>query len=174
MVEFVIKQARRAAEAVISEGGKEVARIKPGRGREFSLSSSSGRSWTLNPRVHGEIRPFSMTVTSRTGKERVLTIRKHIFSHGGTFYMLGGIPSDSHRKDHVVGRKHITRMDAFPFSRLDQLDRMAWNQLWRHRGVSVGEIDGLGVRGHKVVLPEELEDVGLPLAAASYLLYSAA
>jgi hypothetical protein len=39
-------------------------------------------------------------------------------------------------------------------------------------GVPVGETSGLGTHGHHVKVEKELEDIGLIIAASSYLLYS--
>jgi hypothetical protein len=38
----------------------------------------------------------------------------------------------------------------------------------------VGEVSGLGIDGHHVKVEKELEDIGLQLAASSYLIYSTA
>jgi hypothetical protein len=44
----------------------------------------------------------------------------------------------------------------------------------RFREVPVGEISGLGIQGHHVKVDKELEDIGLLIAARSYLIYSTA
>jgi hypothetical protein len=114
-----------------------------------------------------------MSVTALEGEhEPLLTIRNHVFFHGSKAYYLTGIPEDVRPANHILGRRHISRLDKFPFSRLEDIDMETWGRLRRHRGVSVGTIDGLGLDRLRVSLSGELEDVGLPLSAASYLLYS--
>ena len=71
-----------------------------------------------------------------------------------------------------MGSKHICRLTNFPFSHPDQIDAEAKNRLKKHRGVSVGEIFGLGSRGFHVKLEDEVNEIGLPLAACAYLIYS--
>lgn len=142
-------------------------------GLSFRLESTAKETWELNPRVHGEVRPFSMNVTaSGDQKGPVLTIRNHVFFHGGRAYLLTGIPEDVSPADHVLGKRHVSRLDKFPFSSLESIDSETWGRLKRHRGVSVGTFGGLGLGEFRVMLSQELQDVGLPLAAASYLLYS--
>lgn len=173
MLEFNVRGVGKVPDAVVSEGGREEARVSGGEGQSFRLESEDGRSWDLDPRVHGEIRPFSMRV-SATGRpgEPVLTIRNHVFFHGGKPYMMTGIPEDVTPADHVLGRRHINRLDTFPFSTLEEIDPETWGRLRRHRGVSVGTFDGLGLKEFRVRLAEELGGIALPLVAASYLLYS--
>ncbi len=75
-------------------------------------------------------------------------------------------------RGHLHGLKYISRLDHLPYQSVDEIDRMTREQLNKHRGVEVGRLDGLGSLGHEVFLDEELAEIGLPLSAASYLLYS--
>ena len=169
---YSVKRAGRTSDAVIKQGHKVVATLRGEGEALFRLESAAGEGWLLNPRVHGEIRPFSMAVTKSSPKEPVLTIRNHVFFHDGKAYILTAIPADVHPAEHVLGRRHVSRLDKFPFSRLEDVDLQTWGRLRLLRGVSVGTIDGLGTDEFRVDLSEELQDVGLPLSAASYLLYS--
>ncbi|MDE1853331.1 MAG: hypothetical protein KGI38_06245 [Thaumarchaeota archaeon] len=171
--EYIVKRTGRVFDAVISSNGRTVATLS--RENSLRLSSAAGEAWTLDPRVRGEIKPFSMRVTLSNGPEEpVLTIMNHVFFHNAKAYMLTGIPEDLHPADHILGRRHVNRMDKFPFSSLEEIDRETWGRLKRYRGVSVGTIDGLGLDGFKVELSSELEAIALPLTAAAYLLYSTA
>jgi hypothetical protein len=171
--EFAVKRTGKTSDATIRRGGEEVATLRSSGESRFALESARGGAWDLNPRVQGEIRPFSMNVTSSedSGKP-VLTIRNHVFFHGGRAYMLTGVPEDVKPADHLLGKRHINRLGQFPFSSLEEIDPETWGRLRMHRGVAVGTIEGLGIEEFRVALSEELQDVGLPLAAASYLLYS--
>lgn len=172
---YTVKRTGGFADAVVTEGGKEVAQIRPKGTGTFELESADGALWRLDPRVAGEIRPFSLVVTPASGTGTpVLRIQNHVFQHGGRFYMLMGIPEDRHPKDHLIGGRFIIRLDRFPFTNMEDIDRETWGRLRRLRGVSVGEIGGLGLDGHTVELSDELGPIGLQLAAASYLLYSTA
>ena len=157
---YAVKRTGRTSDAVINQSGKVVATLRGGGGLLFNLESSAGEGWVLNPRVHGEIRPFSMVVTaSRPSDEPVLTIKNHVFFHNGQAYILTGIPEDVHPAEHTLGKRHVSRLDKFPFSRLEDIDLQTWGRLRLHRGVSVGTIDGLGVNEFRVALAVELQDV---------------
>jgi hypothetical protein len=66
-------------------------------------------------------------------------------------------------------------LDNFPFSELSDVDYETRSKLIsKFRGAPVGELDGLGKEGHHLRFFNELEDIGLPLAASCYLLYSTA
>ena len=153
---------------------QEIAKLRNLEKGLFKLSDQN-QEWLLNRRVDGEIRPFSIVVL-RTDtadfEEIVLKIKDHIFLHNGYFYMLGGIPEGRSPRHHLMGSKHICRLTNFPFSHPDQIDAEAKNRLKKHRGVSVGEIFGLGSRGFHVKLEDEVNEIGLPLAACAYLIYS--
>lgn len=174
-IEYTIKRAGKPSDAVISSGGTKVANLRGEGNLLFRLEAAGEGDWKLDPRVHGEIRPFSMNVTAGAGSEEpVLTIKNHVFRHDRKMYMLSGIPEDVHPAEHVLGGRHITRLDQFEFSRLEDIDMETWGRLRRHRGVSVGTIEGFGLEEYKVKLSKELQDIGLPLSAASYILYATA
>ncbi len=105
-------------------------------------------------------------------KEYVLKIKDNLFQHGGSFYWLGGIPEGRPIKAHLIGSKIICRLVNFPFSQVDDVDEETKHQLKRYRGIYVGEFFGLGSSGFHLKLGNELNDIGLPLVASSYLLYS--
>jgi hypothetical protein len=173
--EFVVKRTGGASDAVVYGEGITLATLHGDGALQFKLSSQAGGNWSLDPRVNGEIRPFSMNVTFTGGSGKpVLTIMNHIFFHNAKAYMLTGVPQDIHPAEHILGKRHVNRLDRFPFSSLEEIDRETWGRMGRQRGVSVGTMEGLGLNGFKVELNPELQDIGLPLSAAAYLLYSTA
>ena len=138
----------------------------------------------MTPRVDGEVRPFSMIAyetkggdtqeTNNTidGKE-VLKIRNNLFWYNGSLYMLNSLPEGKLPRDHITGIRFISKLVNFPYNSHQEIDPETWERLGRHRGQQVGELSGLGRSdGHKVKLASELEGIGIPLAAASYLIYS--
>jgi hypothetical protein len=172
-VHFSVRRTGRPSDAAIWREGAREGTL----GREgallFRLASAANEVWILDPRVHGEIRPFSMAVTASVpGGRAVLTIRNHVFFHHATPYMITSIPEDMHPAEHLLGMRHINRLENFPFSRLEDIDLETWGRLRRQRGTSVGTIEGLGADEFRVALGGELADLGMPLAATSYLLYS--
>ena len=88
--------------------------------------------------------------------------------------MLTNHPEGKHWNEYVSGIRYISRLDNFPYSDLREIDHHVKHELLRFRGVSVGEVSGLGIQGHHVKLGKELEVIGLQLAASSYLIYSTA
>ena len=173
MAEFAVRRTGKTSDAVISQGGESVGTLRGEGDLLFRLESATKESWTLDPRVHGEIRPFSMKVTASGARgEPVLTIRNHLFFHNRRAYALTTIPEDVNPSEHVLGKRHVSRLDRFPFSSLEEVDLQTWGRLRLHRGTSVGTIDGLGADEFRVSLSHELQDIGLELSAASYLLYS--
>lgn len=174
-IEFAIKRTGKSSDAVINSGGKKVASLRGEGNMLFRLESTGDGGWQLDPRVHGEIRPFSMNVTAsgRPGAP-VLTIRNHVFRHGGKTYLLNGIPEDVRPAEHILGGRYICRLDKFQFSDLEDIDLETWGRLRMHRGVSVGTVEGFGLGEYKVKLSQELQGIGLPLSAASYLIYATA
>ena len=169
-MQYTVRRSGKPSDAVIWRGGERMATLRGEGSLSFRLESVAKGSWLLDPRVHGEIRPFSMNVTA--DGEAVLTIRNHVFFHGSKAFMLTSIPEDVHPAEHVFGKRHINRLEKFPFSRLEDIDLQTWGRLRNQRGVSVGTIDGFGMDEITVTLSPELEDFGLQLSAASYLLYS--
>lgn len=92
--------------------------------------------------------------------------------------MLASHPEDKSWNEYVNSSiKYICRLDDFPYSELSEVDYHHYtlrDKIKRFRGKVVGEASGLGTeeRGHRVRLDSELEDVGLFIAAISYLLYA--
>jgi hypothetical protein len=170
----------RPGEAKIFLDDEEIAKIKNGEDRKsFKLISKDGSRWILTNNIHGEFRPFSITVLEQIkGKDdasrEVLTIREHLFKHREKFYMLTNHPEGKHWNEYLSGPRYISRLDNFPYSELAELDHHIRHRLRRFRGIPVGEASGLGIDGHHVRVNKELEDIGLLIAASSYLLYSTA
>ena len=189
--EFVIKKGSKQWEAKIFSGKEEIAEIKKGEGLSFRLiSHKDEREWLLTNMVHGEHRPFSFSVRKSKKKthgqysddndlgEEMFVIRDHLFKHNGKFYMLANHPEDKPWSEYVNSSvRYIGRLDNFPYSELSEVDHQHYtlrDKIKRFRGIPVGEASGLGSeeRGHRVRLDDELEDVGLFIAAISYLLYA--
>jgi hypothetical protein len=140
--------------------------------------------------VDGQRRPFSYAVrnsiknnTTREmniphGGEDVFTVREQLFQHKGKFYMLASHPEGKSWKDYInSSTRYVSRLDNFPYSNLADVDHGHYtlrHKIKRLRGTSVGEAKGLGQEegGHRVRLDKELEDIGLFIAAISYLLYA--
>ncbi len=169
-MEFVFKGAEGHAAKIFAEG-REVAAIDAGGRAEFHVSSEPFGDWEVELRDDGEIKPFSAEVTGKGSEVKVLKIRNHLFFHRGVAYLLTGIPEDVRPSDHVLGKRHVSRLDSFPFSKLGEVDRETWGRLRVHRGASVGEIDG-SPQEFRVTLADELSDIGLQLSVALYLLYN--
>lgn len=175
-VEYLVKRAGKPSDARILASGSEVGVLKEAPDHTCTLQAESGGRWTLSRKVHGEIRPFSLEAIEHgsEGAKRTLTIRNHLFVHKGRVYMLANSPAGRPLREYLLGRRYICRLDRFPTAKLAEIDRASWGRVRTFRGVPVGEMDGLGTEGHRVKLAVELEDIGLPLAAACYLLYSTA
>ncbi len=181
-VDYVVKEKGEPWRTRIYVGDEKVAETRALKDSTYILTAKNGDAWTLNARVHGEISPFSMTVVQSKARETpgdspgttVLTIQNHLFLHKGKFYMLGCAPEGRPPREFLLGKIFICRLDTFPFSDLSEIDHETRSRLKRLRGTPVGELEGLGREGHNVHLPDELEDIGLPLAASCYLLCSTA
>jgi len=186
--EYVIKKGPKEQEAKIFSGKEEVGKIKKGEGLSFRLiSHKDGLEWVLTNKVHGERRPFSFAVkndkqntlciTEHQGEE-IFVVRDQLFKHNGKFYMLANHPEGKSWTEHVNSSiKYISRLDNFPYHDLSEVDHEHYtlrHKIKRFRGIAVGEASGLGIedRGHRVRLDGELDDVGLFIAAISYLLYA--
>ncbi len=147
---------------------------------DFVIRSISGRElFLLTPKVDGEIRPFSIAAyeleqsdsSSKIGNQ-ILKIKHSLFWHNGSFYMMRNLP-EGRVSDHLSGTGFISRLANFPFKNDGEIDPATWQRLHRYRGIEVGEMSGLGsTGGHKVKLQPELKDIGIPLSAASYLIYA--
>ena len=172
MIEYLVRRDARPPTATVSSHGLDVAGIKRD-GDKVVLRAESDGSWWMEPRVDGEIRPFSMSaVPCAESGEPALTIRNHLFFHRGKAYFLTGIPEDVRPADHLLGKRHVNRLDTFPFSSLKDVDPQTWGRLRSHRGVSVGTIEATASGEYRVMLSDELREVGIPLVAASFLLYT--
>jgi hypothetical protein len=161
-------------------GWSILRRGRQGDRKSFKLLAKDGREWILTKSVRGKFRPFSISVIEQ-GKDKdkanieVLTIIEHIFKHGDKFYMLTNHPEGKHWNEYLSGPRYISRLDNFPYSDMHELDYHIKHKLRRFRGIPVGEASGLGIQdGHRVRINDELEDISLPLAVSSYLLYSTA
>ena len=176
---------------VFDSNGEEVARIIKGEGLTLKLHTNSGDEWLISNNVNGRARAFSRSflksnkddntiMTSPDARINTLTILDNIFKHNGKFYMLANHPEGKKWQDHVSSAKrYISRLDNFPYSDLAEVERHDQSlrqKLKRYRGVPVGEASGLGKseQGHRVIVNKELGDIALPLAVASYLMYSSA
>lgn len=170
--EYIIRRTGGPREAEITENGRFVGQLEEDNDKTAILRTKdgSGRVFELNPRVDGVISTFSSTIYD--SESLVLKIKSGLFSHNGNVYMFKGLPEGVAMIGHLSGVKVISRLDRFPYQDLDQVDRETRERLSRYRGIEVGRISGLGSRGHKVALHDDLFDIGLPLSAASYLLYS--
>jgi hypothetical protein len=191
--EFTIKKGPTQWEAkIFSENGKEVAEIKKrGEQSEFRLlSKNDNREWVLTNKIDGEHRRFSFSIREvekqqeqgQREKDALLTVRDNIFKHNGMFYMLANHPEGKSWHNYVNNPvRYISRLDNFPYSDISEMDENKHHQNLRHkikrfRGVPVGEASGLGTtpEGHHVKVNDELDGIGLFLAATSYLMYASA
>jgi hypothetical protein len=198
-LDFIVKKrsGSKQPDARIFSGEEEIAEIKrEAEGKNFRLARrKDGLEWSLTNNVHGEPRPFSFSVhklargerldkhgdvDSGPLKDEIFVIREQLFKHNGKFYMLANHPMGKHWDEHVHDAvKYIGRLDGFDDAELSQVDyqsRDLRDKIKRLRGTAVGEASGLGIeeQGHRVRLDEELADVGLFIAAISYLMYAAA
>ncbi len=191
--EFTIKKGPTQWEAkIFSENGKEVAEIKKrGKQSEFRLlSKNDNQEWVLTNKIDGEHRRFSFSIREvekqqeqgQREKDALLTVRDNIFKHNGMFYMLANHPEGKSWHNYINNPvRYISRLDNFPYSDVSEMDENKHHQNLRHkikrfRGVPVGEASGLGTtpEGHHVKVNDELDDIGLFLAATSYLMYASA
>jgi hypothetical protein len=197
--EFTIKKGSTHWDArIFSKNGEEVAAITKGEGLEFKLTSrKDNREWVLTNKVDGQHRRFSFSVNLVEKNEQtriegrgpaqedtnaLLTIKDNIFMHNGKFYMLANHPEGKSWHNYVSSPvRYISRLDNFPYSNVSDMDENKHHQNLRHklkrfRGIAVGEASGLGAapEGHRVKVDDELDDIGLFIAAASYLMFASA
>ena len=149
-------------------------------------SKKDNREWVLTNRIDGEHRRFSFSVREAKKEEEggpaLLTIRDNIFKHNGKFYMLANHPEGKSWLDYVNNPiRYISRLENFPHLDESEMDKNKHHQhlrqkVKRFRGVPVGEASGLGTtpEGHSVKVNDELDDIGLFIAATSYLMYATA
>lgn len=184
---FNVKKGQSQWDAkIFSEDGEEIAEIKKAEGPQFRLQSKKdNRKWMLTNKIDGEHRRFSFSVRREGEREEsdpLLMVRDNIFRHNGKFYMLANHPEGKLWQNHVNSPiRYISRLDNFPYSDVFEMDdnkhqQSLRNKLKRFRGVPVGEASGLGItpEGHSVKVNDELDDIGLFLAATSYLMYASA
>jgi hypothetical protein len=152
---------------------------------ELETTDEPIERWILTNKLDGRIRPFSLAcyratkdssslLLSGSLEEPFLKIRDHLFSHKDKFYSIGeAIPAGAPPRNFIRGSKYIMRLVNFPFFLLDEIDVETKHQLKKFRGIAVAEIFGLGSDGfHLKIYGDELEDIGLQLTAASYILYT--
>ena len=158
-------------------------------GFESTLTSDHFHPWS-HTNGHGQRRPFSYAVLKtvqktpddggkeiQTGQE-VFVVREQLFKHNGKFYMLASHPEGKSWTDYVnSSTRYVSRLDSFPYSNLSDIDHEHYklrHKIKRFRGTPVGEATGLGQDegGHRLRLDNELADIGLFIAAISYLLYA--
>ena len=177
--EYVVRGSK-PSDAKIFLDGEEIAKISKGEDLTSKLiSKEDGHEWILTNNVHSEFRPFSISIRESNkdisdANAEILTIRDHLFKHKGKFYMLTNHPEGRPWHEYLSGPRYISRLDNFPYSDLAELDHHTRHRLRRFRGVPVGEASGLGIDGHHVKVNKELDDIGLFIAAASYLIYCTA
>ncbi len=175
----------------IGENGEKIGQLSRQSQSSFVLTEFEGGNtkskYVIDLRVDGEIRPFSALVMKQEDKDQsasishsskepevVLKIRDRLFTCGGKMYILSNISENRPREHFHGGPKSISRLDNFPYSKLEDVDLETKGRPERRlRGVHVGEISGIGLfgRGHHVRLEDpQLEKVGLPLAATSFVI----
>lgn len=189
MSEFIVRKKPKESEARIFSTEGEIATIERGELSSRLISPKLDREWVLTNLVNGERRPFSISVRDTKNMshgqdsnekmlKEVFVVLDQLFKYNGKFYMLASHPSGKSWKHYVNSPiKYISRLDDFPYgdlSELDQEDFTLRHKIKRFRGKAVGEASGLGIneKGHHVRLDRELKDIGLFLAAISYLLYA--
>jgi len=171
-VEYVIRRTGSPKDADIFESGNLVARLEKENVLGTLLRLEDGSNiFHFDPKVDGVLSPFSTTIYDGAGK-LILKIKTNCFSHSNQVYMFKSLPEGKSLKHHLSGTKYICRLVNFPYHDINEIDLETRERLSRYRGVDVGTLSGLGKLKHQVRLGEELADVGLPLSAASYLLYS--
>jgi hypothetical protein len=183
VTEYVVRRTGSPWEAEIMKDGEKIGQMYKGNDTNVRVSAIIGNNtakFLLTPRIDGKVTPFSIAayeqeknLDQKNGREKIVfKIKNNVFWHNGRIYLLNSIPEGRLSRDHLSGSRFISRLVNFPFKNHEEIDLETWERLRRYRGIQVGEISGLGITGHKVKLESELEDIGIPLAAASYLIYS--
>lgn len=188
--DYVVVHSEPISAKVLENQEERASLQRIGNGLFCLRGKDANQTWTLSVKVDGEIRPFSMACyesstsnkpvqAQQTGIETqygklCFKIKDHIFSHNNNFYSIGeAVPDGIPPKDCISGCKYICRLVNFAFSHIDHVDEETKHQMKRYRGVAVGEIGGLGADGyHMKLYGNELADIGLQLAASSYLIYT--
>jgi hypothetical protein len=186
---FVVKKRSRDLEAIIYSAEERVAKIVKNEGFSFKLIEfKSNREWVLTNFVDGERRPFSYAVLneaktssdkdSGVSGEEEFVVREQLFNYKDKFYMLASHPTKRSWTDYVNNpTRYICRLDKFPYASLSDVDHGHYklrHKIKRLRGTPVGEASGLAQHedGHRVSVDKEIADIGLFIAAISYLLYA--
>jgi hypothetical protein len=174
-LEYVIRSPK-PKKANISLNGTQIAKISKEGNLTFELvNERDGHEWIYSSKVHGEFRPFSLSISEIENgnvETEVLTIREHLFRHNGKFYMLTNHPEGKSWNDYLNSPRYISRLDNFPFRDLVEIDHHTRQRIKRFRGAAVGEASGFGTDGHRVKISNELEEIGLLIVVASFVLYS--
>ena len=171
-IEYLVKRTGVPHHAEIQQDGRIVAHLEETTNVDSLLTTNDGKKYYFSPRVYGRIHPFSLTIEEENDvRKTILKISGHLFAYRGNVYIIGGIPEGKSPKD-IGNTKYVCRLVNFPFNDVDKIDLHVREKLGRYRGVDVGELTGLGRRGHKVTLGQELGQISLPLAVSCYLLYS--
>jgi hypothetical protein len=186
--EYVVIHSEAKSAKILQDGQEKGVLKKLDRLGVFELESKApAQNWILTHKVDGEVRPFSIACYSNSNVkanegstqkeptgELCLKIKEHIFFHRSNFYSIGAaVPAGASPGDFSTKMKFICRLVNFPFADLDNVDGETKHKLRRHRGIAVGEIYGLGAEGYHVkIYGDELADIGLPLTASTYLLYT--
>lgn len=171
-------------EASIALNKELIAEIRKVKDFAFDLvDKKDGIRWTISNNIDNEFLPFSLSISRpyrdmKKGLQNIeiLTIKNHVFNHNGKFYMFTNHPEGRAWNEYLGGPRFICRLEKFPYTNLVDVNQETKHELARFRGVPVGEAIGLGIsdEGHKVKVWEELREIGLFVAASSYLIYSTA
>lgn len=176
VLEYILKSSQNPLEAIIFHNNVKVGEIKVRDDFSVFLIDKGGNKWILDKKVYEEVRPFSIEVTKDEGgikSDVVFTILEHLFKHKNSFYMLTNHPEGKKWSDSLTGPKYIGRLDNFPFSELREIDQITLRKLRRfYRGAMVGEITCSDIHDIVIKINDELIEIGLILAACSYVLYS--
>ncbi len=190
-LEFVITAENAKHVAFVSKpNGESLARLLRAKDGTTTVELSNGEIWGISHKIDNEVRPFSLKI-ERLGNDQarislpekesrreeetrkvILKVKEHMFSYKGNMYMIGNVPEGKSYRDLFSGRKYISRLVNFPFSDPSDVDVEWKNRLRRIRGIPMGEISGIGIGGHRVELRGELEEIGLPVAVSTYILYT--
>ncbi len=174
-VTYILKK-NSLGNSIVYCDNKEIGEIHETIEMTYVLISNKEEKWILSPKVHGEIRPFSMSVlksdlvSDKTNE--VLVIHSHLFKHKNNFYMINITPEGMPLRETLKGPKYICRLKHSPVSNIEEIDQKSKIRLRWLRGFPVGEIEGIGTNGHKIKLSNELKDIALPLATSCHLMFA--
>ena len=184
---FVIRKKPGGSDATIFSDKHEVAKIVKNEDFSFKLTRfKDEQEWILTKFVDSKRPPFSYTLLNITKTSpnkndefnEVFTVREQLFKYNDKFYMLASHPTEKSWTDYINSpTRYICRLDNFPYTNLSDVDHDHYilrHKIKRLRGTPIGEAAGLAQHedGHRVSLNEEIADIGLFIAAISYLLYA--